>query len=79
MLCAQVDVSLSCRGFVFKPAADKVARWLRNVSMALKEQHLSPGAASKLAHRLSWGGSHLFKRLGRALLRLAVVCVSCIS
>jgi hypothetical protein len=30
---------------------------------------LPPGAASKLASRLVWGGSKLFQRLGRAMLR----------
>ncbi len=39
------------------------------IDAALSQGRLSPGDASKLAHRLSWGGTHLFKRLGRAMLR----------
>ena len=36
---------------------------------AMKSNKLSPGDASKLAGKLSWGCSHLFRRFGRAMLR----------
>ena len=64
-----VMFTMSERGFHCKPAADKVRRWLITISEALKAEHLAPGCASKLAGRLSWGGSQLFNRLGRAMLR----------
>lgn len=64
-----VDLQMSPRGFTFTPAAEKSTRWMADISVALAEGRLLPGAASKLAGRLSWGCSQLFHRLGRAMLR----------
>ena len=64
-----VDVELSERGFRCSPTRDKVARWSADMRRCLAECRLLPGEASKLAGRLSWACSHLFKRFGRATLR----------
>ena len=47
----------------------QVQKWSRLINQALSESKLLPGQASKLAGKLAWGGSHMFKRIGRALLR----------
>ena len=39
------------------------------LEQALADGRLSPGDASKLAGRLSWGSSMMFRKLGRAMLR----------
>eukprot|EP00973_Karenia_brevis_P051202 7111778-Karenia_brevis.AAC.1 len=39
------------------------------IQEALSKGFLLPGAASKLAGRLSWASGHMFNRLGRATLR----------
>ncbi len=65
----QVDISLSIRGFKFVPAEVKIKKWIFTMEQALSEEHLPPGASSKLGGKLSWGGSRLFRRLGRAMLR----------
>ena len=67
--CEQVDIKMSEKGFKCKPAKRKVRKWMRCIKKALDERKLLPGGASKLAGRLAWAGSHLFKRLGRAMLR----------
>ena len=64
-----IDVSPTRHGFTFRPAADKVPKWLQCIETAISDQTLSPGDASKLAGRLAWGGSRLFHRIGRAMLR----------
>lgn len=56
-------------GFRARPSADKRAKWLERVRAALAAEELTAGAASKLAGALSWGASHQFRRLGRAMLR----------
>ena len=56
-------------GFRFRPAAEKIPKWLVTIEGALQKQSLPPGEASKLCGKLAWGGSHLFHRIGRALLR----------
>ena len=64
-----VDIAISTRGFKCKPAAAKVARWCNDIDAAITTGVLLPGDASKLAGRLSWACSQMFKRFGRALLR----------
>ena len=56
-------------GFRARPSADKRAKWLARARAALAAEQLTAGAASKLAGALSWGASHEFRRLGRAMLR----------
>ena len=64
-----VDISMSERGFQFRPSREKCLRWRACIETALAESRLLPGAASKLAGRLSWACSQLFHRFGRATLR----------
>ena len=51
------------------PSGDKVAEWMYTISGALSTGMLSAGDAGKLAGRLSWAASYLFRRMGRAMLR----------
>lgn len=64
-----VDVSMSAQGLRCCPTADKARNWLSIIDEALRAQSLTPGLASKLAGKLSWGSSVLFRRLGRAAMR----------
>ena len=64
-----VDLELSAKGYKRRPAKAKIPKWRAAILQALADDRLAPGAASKLAGRLAWGGSHLFNRLGRAMLR----------
>ena len=64
-----VDLSLSWRGYQCRPSSDKVVGWLCRINKALGTMRLSQGDASKLAGKLSWGGSAMFHRFGRAMLR----------
>jgi len=47
----------------------QVARWTKEIERALDAGRLAPGAASKLAGKLSWAVSYTFRRFGRAMLR----------
>ena len=64
-----VVISMSAHGFRFWPDGGKVVKWLSTLRSALTDNVLQPGDASKLAEKLSWGCSQLFRRLGRAMLR----------
>ena len=59
-----VFIELSPRGYRCTPSADKAERWCGDMRRALEEGRLLPGCASKLAGRLSWGGTHMFHRFG---------------
>ena len=56
-------------GFHAMPAEAKRARWQARISKALEADSLTPGECSKLVGALSWAGSAMFRRIGRALLR----------
>ena len=56
-------------GFSFMPSPDKVVKWTGVIVEALRVKKLSAGVASKLASRLMWGCTRMFRRLGRAMLR----------
>ena len=56
-----VDIKMSKKGFKCRPKKNKVRRWIQHMKGALAEGRLAPGAASKLAGRLSWGASHMFR------------------
>ena len=56
-------------GFSCRPSGDKVLSWCALLQAALHQNKLTPGLSSKLAGKLSWGASHLFRRMGRAMLR----------
>ena len=64
-----VQVAMSAAGFNLRPAQTKVEKWLCLMKSAIDQKLLRPGEASKMAGRLSWGVSHMFKRIGRATLR----------
>ena len=64
-----VDLEMARSGFKFRPARRKVVQWVASLKAAVEDAILLPGDASKLAGKLSWGCSHLFKRFGRAMLR----------
>ena len=60
---------MSERGYKCIPAPAKIKKWKVIINRAQAEQRLSPGHASKLAGKLSWGSARLFRKLGRAMLR----------
>ena len=62
-------VQLDSRGFTAVPDEGKVAKWCGRLEAALAGGTLEAGAASKLAGALSWATSHMFQRVGRAMLR----------
>lgn len=64
-----LHLRVSRYGFMATPLADKVEKWSAGIRAALAQGKLAPGEAAKLAGRLAWASSHMFKRLGRALLR----------
>ena len=64
-----VEVAVHEHGFTCRPAPGKVQKWILESSHALKANKLTAGHASKLAGKLSWGCSHMFIRVGRAVLR----------
>ena len=47
----------------------QIQRWLATIEQTLAVGMLTMGDASKLAGRLSWGCSHMFKRFARAMFR----------
>ncbi len=64
-----VELRLAKKGFQCRPAIHKIKKWLKVIERALQDDRLLPGDASKLAGRLAWGCSRLFRKLGRAMLR----------
>ena len=58
---AQVEVKLSTKGYKCRPTEGKVRRWCECIEHALASDRLRPGEASKLAGRLSWGTSTMFR------------------
>ena len=55
------DIRLSKRGFKTKPRRKKVKKWCAAIDHAITTSRHSPGEASKLAGKLSWGTSKLFR------------------
>ena len=64
-----VELELASNGFRGRPGREKIKKWCSRIDAALSSGLLAPGDAAKLAGRLSWGCSQLFRRFGRALLR----------
>jgi hypothetical protein len=58
-----VDIKMSKRGYKCCPTKRKVRKWLKTLQQAVDEGRLAPGEASKLAGRLSWGSSQMFRLL----------------
>ena len=64
-----IAISMQQDGFTFKPSPDKVRQWVRTMQEAVTKGTLMPGQAMKLAGKLSWGSTRMFKHYGRAMLR----------
>ena len=64
-----IEISLSASGANFRPAVDKKLKWSAKMRSALDEGKLCSGEASKLSGALQWAAQHLFRRLGRAMIR----------
>ena len=67
----KVDIKMSKRGYKCKPMKSKTVKWVKTIDAALAEHRLMPGDASKLAGRLSWASSHMFRWV---LMCSTVVC-----
>ena len=64
-----VEINMNADGFAYKPSRDKVIRWLATLRSAVEQKKLHRGDAMKLAGKLAWGVSKLFRKFGRAMLR----------
>ena len=64
-----IEVTVGDDGVEARPSPDKVAKWLAQLDGALSSGFLPPGEAAKLAGRLQFATQHMFRRLGRAMLR----------
>ena len=68
-----VILGVSCipseEGMSFFPDQVKVDECLKVISEALESGIMHAGVAQKLAGRLSWAQTHMFHKLGRAMLR----------
>ena len=56
-------------GVTFWPNEKKVVKWAKQLKEILEAKRLTPGAAKKIAGKLSWSAQIVFCRLGRALIR----------
>ena len=63
-----VRCQLSTEGMCLFPEPCEVQKWVAGIRDALDKDILSAGASRKLAGRLSWAQTHLFHKLGRAML-----------
>ena len=64
-----IELRLSAVGFCCRPAVMKVQKWIECIKKALAAGVLEPGEASKLAGRLRWACQHMFRKIGRAMIR----------
>ncbi len=60
----------------FSICPKKRAKWIEQIRTALETGRLDAGGASKLAGRLNFANQHLFRRLGRAMIR-AIYAQTC--
>ena len=56
-----IDIRLSRKGFKCTPQSRKVQKWMQKIRSALEAEKLTPGDASKLAGKLSWGSISMFR------------------
>ena len=63
------QVQTSRTGISFTVCPEKAAKWLKVILQAIERQHLAAGCAQKLAGRLTWATQHLFRKLGRAMIK----------
>ena len=64
-----IEFEFAEHGFRCRPSKAKAQKWLRCVRGYLATGKMTAGEASKTAGRLSWAGAHMFRKLGRAMLR----------
>jgi len=64
-----IEFEFADHGFRCRPAKAKAQKWLQCIRGFLAAGKLTAGDASKTAGRLSCAGSHMFRKLGRAMLR----------
>ena len=64
-----IEFEFAEHGFRCRPSKTKAQKWLRCVRGYLASGKMTAGEASKTASRLSWAGAHMFRKLGRAMLR----------
>ena len=69
LLVLGVQLCLTRQGYTCRPDPSKVAKWVKCIEDSLRKGVLRPGCARKLAGRLSWAAQHLFKKVGRGMLR----------
>ena len=79
-----VEMTVEATGVTCRPDAKKAFKWCCRIQKYLEEGTLLSGDASKLAGALQWACQHMFKRLGRAMLRpifkcVANACIKCAS
>ena len=68
-VCIACQVQTSCTGVSFTVSPGKATKWLTVIEQAIEQQHLASGCAQKLAWRLTWATQHLFRKLGRAMIK----------
>ena len=64
-----LEISLRSQASEWRLNPDKSESWLAELYHVLDQEWLTPAAASKWCGRLSWLNSHIFGRVGRAMLR----------
>ena len=64
-----IKFQLTRTGFRCFPSETKVRRWIAILEECRLKERMSAGLASKMAGKLSWGASRIFRKLGRAMLR----------
>ena len=64
-----LQVQPSDTGIRFTVCKEKAMKWVLTIQQAIEQQHLAAGSAQKLAGRLTWATQHLFRKLGRAMIK----------
>jgi hypothetical protein len=64
-----LEVSLQAEASYWKLSRDKAEQWVEQITRYLSMDRLTPTEASKLSGRVAFLNTHVFGRLGRALLR----------
>ena len=64
-----LEVSMQAEASYWKLSSDKAEQWVEQISRYLSMDRLTPTEASKLSGRIAFLNTHVFGRLGRALLR----------
>ena len=64
-----LEVSMQAALSHWRLSHDKAKAWVADLSRFLEQDRLTPAESSKLAGRMAFLNTHVFGRLGRALLR----------